>query len=514
MSKAKLPIGIQYFPSLIERGFTYIDKTDLLYKMITTGGANFLSRPRRFGKSLLVSALESIFKGEKELFKNCWIYSSDYGWEVHPVISLDFSILISDSYVDLVRTLQNQLEQVGQAYGLDSVIKETPSETLIELVTRLAKKGEVVILIDEYDKPILDQLSHPELLAQIRKLFKVFYATLKALGKYQRFTFLTGVTKFTQVSLFSGMNNPEDLSFNPEYATLLGFTETELDKYFSEELGCTEESRETIRQWYNGYRFSSDPEKPSVYNPISMMNYIKSGRLANYWFGTATPTFAYQLIREQNYQIPDFQDGILVGNSIEMVHDHDSLDLVTLLYQTGYLTIKDYDKQTHRYLLDFPNIEVRRSFFEHLFIYFSEIKDYKLSGQLDLMEKALLSANLEAFFLEFNKLLAAIPYILHISKEAYYHSLLFIVFKLLQFNVHAEVLTGTGRLDLIATLSDQVLLFEFKFDKNAAEALSQIEDLKYHLPFLSSKLPVILIGANFDQETRSINEWKMKKISG
>lgn len=394
------PIGIQYFPTVISRGFVYIDKTDLLYKMIMSGGVNFLSRPRRFGKSLLVSTLESIFKGEKDLFKNLWIHSSDYEWKTYPVIMLDFSILISDSYTALIRTLQNQLEKVAQSYQINSVIRETPSETLIELVTELAKQGEVVILIDEYDKPILDQLTQPELLMQIRNLFKVFYATLKALGKHLRFTFLTGVTKFTQVSLFSGMNNPEDLSFNPEYATLLGFTEAELDKYFSEELGSLRESRELIREWYNGYRFSSNAETTTVYNPISMMNYLKSGRMANYWFGTATPTFAYQLIRQQNYQIPDFQKGILVGDSIEMNHDQDTLDLMTLLYQTGYLTIKDYDNQTRRYLLDFPNIEVRRSFFEHLFLYFSDIKEYQLSGHLAPMEKALIYGDLDSFFYE------------------------------------------------------------------------------------------------------------------
>lgn len=506
------PIGIQYFPTIIKCGFIYVDKTDLLYKMIMSGRVNFLSRPRRFGKSLLVSTLESIFKGEKELFNGLWIHSSDYEWITYPVISLDFSTLISDSYPDIVRTLQNQLEQIAKSYQIDPVIKETPSETLIELVTKLAKNGEVVILIDEYDKPILDQLTNPKLSLQIRNLFKVFYSTLKALGRYLRFTFLTGVTKFTQVSLFSGMNNPEDLSFNPEYSTLLGFTEDELDKYFSKEIASLAESRELIRQWYNGYRFSSKPEISTVYNPISMMNYLKSKRMANYWFGTATPTFAYQLIRQQNYQIPDFQKGILVGDSIEMNHDQDSLDLVTLLYQTGYLTIKNYDSQTRRYLLDFPNVEVRRSFFEHLFLYFSNIKEYQLSEHLATMEKSLIDNNLESFFSEFNQLLAAIPYTIHVAQEAYYHSLLYLVLKLLQFNVHAEVMTATGRLDLIVTLKYRILIFEFKFDQTAEIALRQIEELKYYLPYVNSEVTLTLVGANFDRNLRQVNEWKTKQI--
>lgn len=376
------PIGIQSFSELIKDGFVYIDKTELIYQMVQTGRTCFLSRPRRFGKSLLVSTLEALFKSEKELFKGLWIASSDYDWITYPVISLDFSMLVTDSYEALVRTLQDQLQDVANRYGIGEIRKETPSETLVVLVHRLSVIGRVVILIDEYDKPILDRLSQKALVEQYRDLFKSFYGHIKGLGKYLRFTLLTGVTKFTQVSLFSGMNNLEDLSFNPDYASLLGITEEEIENYFTSEINeiareseqKSEDIRQKIRNWYNGYRFSGVSRAHTVYNPLSLMNYFKSHRLANYWFATGTPTFAYRLIREQNYELSDFESEIVIGHSIEMNHEPDSLDLMTLLYQTGYLTIKNYEERTQRYTLQFPNEEVRRSFFEHLFHHFSELK--------------------------------------------------------------------------------------------------------------------------------------------
>lgn len=380
MIQAKLPIGIQDFEYLVTEGYTYVDKTDIIYQLITRGKPYFLARPRRFGKSLLVSTLHALFSGKRDLFKGLWIENSDWNWETSPIIRLDMSSIDSDTSKNFKLDLIRVLKEIAKENKV-TLTGVSPANYLENLIRKMSVKQKVVVLIDEYDKPILDNIDDLEVGKGIRKILRQFYTILKSEDRNLRFIFLTGVTKFTQVSLFSGMNNPEDLSFNPQCSTLLGFTETELDKYFAKDLEALEESRELIRQWYNGYRFSSNSEMPSVYNPISMMNYMKSKRMANYWFGTGTPTFAYEMIRKQGYQIPDFQKGILVSDSIEMNHDPKSIDLITLLYQSGYLTIKSYDKQTRRYLLDFPNIEVRRSFFEHLFIYFSNVQEYQLSGQ-------------------------------------------------------------------------------------------------------------------------------------
>lgn len=514
------PIGVQSFPEIINDGFVYIDKTELIYQLVQTGRTYFLSRPRRFGKSLLVSTLESLFRGEKKLFEGLWISKSDYDWKSYPVISLDFSMLMTDSYDSLTRTLQNQLQEVANRYNIGEIRKETPPETLVALVQRLSAIDRVVILIDEYDKPILDRLSQTELLDSFRDLFKAFYGHIKGLGKYLRFTMLTGVTKFTQVSLFSGLNNLDDISFSPDYSALLGITESELSTYFLTEItGIAKKQNETveetlkrIKRWYNGYHFSGIDSASSVYNPLSLMSYFKSHRLANYWFATGTPTFAFQLIKEQNYELPDFESDIVIGNTIEMNHEPSSLDLMTLLYQTGYLTIQSYDERTQRYTLQFPNEEVRKSFFEHLFHYFSQLKEFQISKLLTSIEKSLLEIDLKSFFDFINVLFSSIPYTIQVANEAYYHSLIYLMVKLLGFNVNAEVITNTGRVDLIVEQPGTVLVFEFKFNRSSKEALEQIKKRNYHSKYLASTDKVYLIGANFDASSRSINEWDCENV--
>lgn len=510
------PIGLQSFPEIIKDGFVYIDKTKIIYQLIRTGRSYFLSRPRRFGKSLLVSTLKSLFKGERDLFKDLWISSSDYDWKTYPVIFLDFSLLRNDSYENLVRTLQNQLQDVANQYGIGEIRKETPPETLSALVHGLFTIGPAVILIDEYDKPILDRLAEGKLVESYRDLFKSFFENVKGLGEFLRFRLVTGVTKFTQVSLFSGMNNLEDLSFNPTYASLLGITENELETYFSSEIDeianktqqKPEEIRRLIKNWYNGYRFSGDPNSHSVYNPLSLMSYLKSHRLANFWFATGTPTFAYQLIREQNYELPNFESDIMIDDSIEENHEPSSMDLITLLYQTGYLTIKSYEEGTESYLLQFPNEEVRRSFFKRLFRHFSELKGFQISLLFSAIKKNLVENKFDSFFESLNTLFASIPHTIQNPNEGYYHSLIYLTLKLLGFDVNAEVVTGAGRVDLIVKKPGSVIIFEFKFNRSAREALQQIKERNYHSPYIKSGNKLTLIGANVDSASRIVNEWK------
>jgi hypothetical protein len=372
----KFPVGVQDFPLMRKEGFLYVDKTEWIYHMMTTGIAYFLARPRRFGKSLLVSTLESLFKGERALFKGLWIDSSDYEWREFPVIRLDLSKTVSSSPEALSESLQELLLEIACKYEISKIKRRFPSLTLSALVMALAKRdskrGPVVILIDEYDKPLVHQLENMELVAKNREILSDFYTTIKALGEYIHRVFITGVSKFSKVSLFSGMNNLIDISIRTEYASMLGLTEDEIVHYFRNELetiaekqqSTTEEIMQKMKLWYNGYSFSRLKDAKKVYNPLSVMQFLQSGEFDNYWFTTATPTFAINLIKKNNYFIPDLEKGVIVGKEIETNHETTGIDLPALLFQTGYLTIDSYDENSWTYFLKFPNEEVRRSFYD------------------------------------------------------------------------------------------------------------------------------------------------------
>lgn len=370
----KFPIGIQDFPLMRKEGFLYVDKTEWIYRMMTTGVSYFLTRPRRFGKSLLVSTLESLFKGDREFFDGLWINSSDYEWKEFPVIRLDLSKTVSHTPEALSVSLQELLQECADKYGITGIKRQFPSLSLSALVIELAKRGPVVILIDEYDKPLVHQLINIELVAKNREILNELYTTIKALGQYIHRVFITGVSKFAKVSLFSGMNNLIDISMRPEYTSLLGLTENEIKHYLKNELDSIARNRQEaieeilakMKFWYNGYSFSRSRDVERVYNPLSIMQFLQSGEFDNYWFTTATPTFAINLIKENNYFIPDLDNGIIAGKEIETSHETNVIDLPTLLFQTGYLTIDSYDENSWTYFLKFPNEEVRRSFLDHL----------------------------------------------------------------------------------------------------------------------------------------------------
>lgn len=379
---AKFPIGIQNFPRIRESDFLYIDKTPIIYQMITQGVAYFLSRPRRFGKSLLISTLESLFLGKRELFSGLWINSSDYSWKEYPVIRMDISKAVSSSPEALATSLQEIIKENAKKYGIKGIERSFPSLSLSALVTELSKRGPVVILIDEYDKPLVHHLEDMDTVAKNRDILRDFYTMIKALDEHLHFVFVTGVSKFSKVSLFSGMNNLADISLNPTYSTLLGLTEIELKRDLSKELRGVSESRnkdeetnfEEMKQWYNGYLFSQSTASTRVYNPLSVFQFLQNARLDNYWFTTATPKFAIDLIKKQKYSIPDLEQGMIVGKEIETDHEFDMIDLPTLLFQTGYLTIDSYDEKSWTYRLKFPNEEVRRSFLEQLLFEFAEMR--------------------------------------------------------------------------------------------------------------------------------------------
>lgn len=510
----KIPIGIQHFPALIEEGYLYVDKTQHIYHLLADRG-HFFSRPRRFGKSLLISTLASIFQGKRELFQDTWIGSSDYQWQNYPTIWLDFSTLAGQDKDSIELSLQQALIYAAEDASISLSKGITTIDTFIALIRNAAKQNPAVILIDEYDHPLLKMLDNPAELIKTRNLFNDFYSVIKALNRYVRYVFITGVSKFAKVSLFSGMNNLHDITLDSNYATLAGITENELLQYYPAWITQTAQKREEpesdvltlMRLWYNGYCFSKAKVPSKVYNPVSLHLFFQEASLSNFWFSTATPTFAIDLIRSENYPVINFENDVKIGLSLEENHEVNYPHLIPLLFQTGYLTIKHYDEQNQIYSLNFPNEEVRLSFFNHLLIGFTKLDETQLSSHFTYLTLALQNQRLEEFFSVLNVLLAEIPYTLHIAKEAYYHSLIYLIMRGLKVKVEAEVSTSLGRLDLIVDEKDKIYIFEFKFDISAQEALSQILQKEYFARFQNHQKKIILVGVKINRIKRKIDEW-------
>ena len=356
---------------------------------------------------------------------------------------------------------------------------ETPSDYLATLIDKLAVNQRVVVLIDEYDKPIIDQLDDIEIAKKNSDILRRFYTILKVKDAKLKFLFLTGVTKFSKVSLFSGLNNLDDISLSDDTASFLGLTEQEILIIMRRILSVLQKREANqlnrfiarLKTWYNGYRFSKSVKSEKVYNPLSVMQFLKTGRIDNYWFSTATPTFALKMIKEKEFPVADFESSIIVGRSIDESYEIDKIDLATLLYQTGYLTISDYDESAQRYFLKFPNEEVRRSFLDHLLQEFTSLSSSQSEPLLYQIEKALKVEDFDRFFQEFNILLASIPYAIQIPKEAYYHSLLYAILGGLSFDVTSEVMTSRGRIDMVFIFQNNIFIFEFKIDSTSASAI-------------------------------------------
>jgi hypothetical protein len=518
MPKSKLPTGIQDFETIISEGYTYVDKTELIYQLITRGKPYFLSRPRRFGKSLLVSTLHALFSGRRDLFKGLWIDTSDWTWVEYPIIRLDMSTINNNTPEMLENALIAELNKIAKSHEcvLGGV---TSSDYLSSLIDQMSEHQKVVVLVDEYDKPILDHLTDGGTAFQNREILRRFYSILKARDADLKFVFLTGVTKFSKVSVFSGLNNLKDISLYKDYSTLLGLTEEEITRYFTDDLTAIakemQESltfiRERMKKWYNGYSFCQAQDTERVYNPLSVMSFLDTGRFNNYWFTTATPTFALNLIKENDYPVADFETGVVIGDTIDESYETDQIDLATLLYQTGYLTIDHYDDSSRRYFLKYPNEEVRRSFTNHLLREMTAMSPSSIEPQMYRLEKAVEKEDFKTFFDEFNILLSSIPYSLQIAKEAYYHSLLYAILRCLNFEVAAEVMTSRGRIDMVFSTKNRFFVFEFKIDSTSSSALKQIKENKYYQQFIQPDRALYLIGANFDSQTRLISDWSIEK---
>ncbi|MEK7728439.1 MAG: AAA family ATPase [candidate division KSB1 bacterium] len=519
----KLPLSLQNFEELIAKDCVYVDKTRLIYKMATEGKFYFLSRPRRFGKSLLVSTLKRLFEGKKDLFRGLWIENANWDWKPHPVLYLDFSEISNETSEKLKEGIGVTLTKIAEEHGLSLSSKLLP-ETFKELIVSLSRKAgeKVVVLFDEYDKPLISHLgkgeAELEIAKQNREVLRNFFGVLKGgnVNEALQFVFVTGISKFARVSIFSELNNLNDLTMHPAYAELLGYTQHELEFYFAEHLAQLAEGLneplptmlKKLKARYNGYRFTV--KEVLVYNPFSILNVFEKGLFQNYWFETATPSFLVNLIKEKKYPITDIENLQLQEASFS-AYDLDHLDLEPLLLQTGYLTIHAFDGD--RYRLGYPNQEVKSAFLSYLYKNFSAIPSTALREQYSRLHEYLAQEDLDSFIATCNAILSAIPYP-HIEgqDEHFYHTVFYLMVAASGVLVQTEVLTSRGRIDMEVYFPERVYIVELKCNQSAEQAIAQIKAKKYFEKHLSSGKKILLLGINFSTQERCITEWRLEEM--
>ena len=510
----KLPISIQTFENIISREMIYVDKTKYVTKLLTEGKYYFLARPRRFGKSLLLTTLKAFFQGKKELFQDLYLYEQDIEWTEYPVIHIDYSRIDYKNGPEVfTRTFLDHLEFIADPYDIRPN-KTDISVAFEELVLELHKKyqRQVVVLVDEYDKPLVDLLTKEEKFNENREILRTLYGTMKGLDNYLRFVMLTGVSRFAKVGVFSGLNNLDDISMNPVFNKLTGFTQAELLQYFDEHLEtlCARFSttREilmpVIQEWYNGFSFDGDQK---LYNPFSILRLLSEKEFRNYWYSTGTPTFLMELIKEQK-QLPEEFEHLKVTDLTGHTTQLKQLPLIPLLYQTGYLTIegKGFDEFTPYYYLNYPNKEVHVSFLTYIAATFKDVDEFRVQPEALKIRDALKEENIDALVRTFQTYLSDIPARLHVPREAYYHSLVYLMLRIIGGHLLMEKETDKGRIDAVLELPDKIYIIEVKFAaqskaKQAStlsrRAIKQIRDKQYYQPFLSKEKRILLLGLGF-----------------
>lgn len=522
MKRETYPIGQQNFKNLIERGFTYVDKTSYIIPLLG-GSCFFLSRPRRFGKSLFLSTLEYFFKGERELFKGLAIDSSDWKWEEYPVIRIDFTIGGYTEEYSLTKNLDNILSPIEAHYGLKKESDDVAIR-LSQLIRGLYRKygRQVVVLVDEYEKPVIDNIDKPDLMDKNREILRGFYSVLKGSQEYLKLVFLTGVTRFGKMNIFSGLNNLQDISLDDRYAALCGITEEELIKYFPQGIHKLADTYKTdydgmlalLKKNYDGYHFSG--ESPDIYNPWAVLHAMDNIKLEAYWSVSGTPKLLATLLMKTNKQ-PKDMDNIKADWKQLLGIDNQFDDLVTLFYQTGYLTIKSYNLQQGRYVLGYPNKEVRDAFFEYLLPNYakSTVTDSR-SFLLDFND-ALEEGNpqqameiLKSFTATFDYDMIPAP-----EMERHFQTVMYLISRLIlpyRTDVEVEEHTSDGRIDMVIKTSEYVYIIEIKRDSSQEYALKQIKDKDYSLPYRSDPRKVFLIGVNFSTTKRRIDGYLIKTL--
>lgn len=510
----KYPIGIQTFSKIIEEKYLYVDKTALVYKLAKDGGYYFLSRPRRFGKSLLVTTLEAYFEGRKELFEGLAISKLEKDWTVRPVLHFDLN---AANYIDveaLQSILDYQLDYFEKTFGPRQEGRSL-SERFMDVIRHAYEQSgqQVVILVDEYDKPLLQAIGDTALQDSYRKILKSFYGVVKTMDAYIRMAFFTGVTKFSKVSVFSDLNNLKDISLDHRYTEICGITEKEIHSQLDADVAdmaeanhlSKEECYERLKKQYDGYHFCE--ESVGIYNPFSLINALSEQRFKDYWFETGTPTFLVETMKRNNYDLEQLAHENVTA---DLLGSLDAIDTnpIPLIYQSGYLTIKSYDSEFGTYRLGFPNQEVERGFSRFLFRYYTPssqghdtfVRDFVLDVRGGQPEKFM--KRLEALF-------AGQDYQIAGDAELYFHNAVSLIFKMVGFYTETERHTSDGRMDMVVQTADYVYLFEFKLDKSVEEALEQIERKQYAAPFANDPRKLYKIGVNFSSVTRRVEGWRV-----
>ena len=516
----KYPIGIQSFDRIIEDGFVYVDKTDMLYSLVKEGSIYFLSRPRRFGKSLLLSTLKNYFLGRKELFKGLKMEALEKDWKVYPVFHIDFNGGNFTQKGVLQRWIDGYVSSWEREMGIEADKSLPTGLRFIELLkTAYEKSGlRAVVLVDEYDKPIRDVLDYDkELEEEHRNILKGFYSTFKGADEYLQFVFLTGVTKFSQVSVFSGFNQPKDISMHAKYETLCGISQEELESYFREPIEelteayrCSyDEMLDMLKSQYDGYHFSD--RMTDVYNPFSLFNAFDSGRIYDYWFKSGTPTYLIRLLAHSDENVNEIT-GKFYSPEEFIDYKANVEQPLPMIYQSGYLTIKEFDMEEMTFLLDFPNNEVKRGFLTMVASsYFGD--KMETASWIRKAVSQLKKGELDDFRTGMTSFLASIPYTMRRKenereKERYFHYTFYLIMRLISvYTVYTEKVQSHGRVDCIVETPDYVYIFEFKLDGTADEALRQIEEKGYAREYESDNRKLYKIGAVFSSETGTIEEW-------
>jgi len=522
MTGRKYPIGIQTFSEIVRGGYVYIDKTDLVWQLAHQGKFVFMSRPRRFGKSLLTSTLESYFRGERELFEGLKIMELEQDWVQYPVLHFDLSGAKHMGPQGVRDELSRLLDKMETVYGVNPK-ETTPGMRLAGLIDRAyAQTGkQVVVLIDEYDAPLLDVLHEGEQLKEMREVMQEFYQRLKMQEPYIRFCFITGITKFSQLSIFSTLNNMLNVTLVPKFASICGITEKELSSVLEEdvkelalEYECSvDRMHAMLKDKYDGYHFSERSEE--VYNPFSLLSAFSSRKLGNYWFDTGTPTYLIRQLRRFNADITKM-DRLEVPASAFDQPTENMRDALPLLYQSGYLTIKDYDREMEAYTLALPNQEVRIGYVRGLIPAFIGLDDADVQmGFAAKFWKALKGGDVEQAMQQMRSYMAGIPYVEGFKQklkdaataEGFYEYTMYLIFSMLNVYVRTQVKCAGGRVDMVVWMPDTVYVFEMKVDGTAREALAQIDTKGYAIPYETDNRRVVKVGVKFDKDTRVPEDW-------
>lgn len=526
MAERYYPVGIQTFRRIIEEGYLYIDKTDLIWHMQNKRSYVFLSRPRRFGKSLLSSTLHSFFAGEKDLFQGLKIMELEQEWKQYPVIHLDLSITKGkESANELRRTLMLLLSR--QDLYSENPNEKTPGEILTGMIQRVNRETgkQVVVIIDEYDAPLLEVLHDDETLDSMRRVMQEFYVPLKANEQYIKFCFITGITKFSQLSIFFTINNLTNISLWPQFSAICGITEHELTTAMHEDIdmmaqtnGITWElMHQKLKARYDGYHFSEQSE--DIFNPFSLLKAFDSKRISSYWFESGTPTFLIRQMRHFGTDIMSL-DSMIVPSSAFDKPTEAMTSALPLLYQCGYLTIKDYDPETQEYTLALPNQEVRIGYTEGLLpIYIGIDSSNVQSGFAAKFWRALKQGDIELAMKEMQSYMAELPYVEGFkkkleeaaTKEGFYEYTMYLIFSMLNVYARTQVKCQRGRTDLVVWMPETVYVFELKIEGSAKDALAQIDDRNYAIPYKADGKKVIKVGVKFDAQTRAPEEWIIKE---